>query len=134
MAGHDVRSSPRSKPPEKSGRRRTAGERENRAPVLLLTASECFIHKGLPSLFRSFSQAVHRPAFARAALFTNQIPAFEAAPSVYRQRLYEQAFAEATKDARKYVLLVTNTSDVIAFDLQDKIRADLLNLSVTNSP
>ena len=29
-------------------------------------------------------------AFARAALFTNQIPAFAAAPSVYRQRLYLQ--------------------------------------------
>jgi membrane protease subunit HflK len=73
-------------------------------------------------------------AYARAALFTNQIPAFEAAPSVYRERLYEQAFASATRDARKYVLLVTNTSDVVVFDLEDKIRADLLNLSVTNSP
>jgi membrane protease subunit HflK len=73
-------------------------------------------------------------AFARAALFTNQIPAFEAAPSVYRQRLYEQAFAEATRNARKYVLLVTNTDDVIVFNLEDTIRADLLNLSVTNSP
>ncbi|HEY2329744.1 MAG TPA: protease modulator HflK [Verrucomicrobiae bacterium] len=73
-------------------------------------------------------------AFARAALFTNQIPAFEAAPSVYRQRLYLQAFADATKNTRKYVLLVTNTSDVVIFDLQDKIRDDLLNLSITNSP
>jgi membrane protease subunit HflK len=77
---------------------------------------------------------VESSAFARAALFTNQIPAFEAAPAVYRQRLYEQAFADATKNARKYVLLVTNTQDVIVFDLQDKIRDDLLNLSLTNSP
>lgn len=73
-------------------------------------------------------------AFARAGLFTNQIPAFKAAPSVYRQRLYAQAFADATRDARKYVLLVTNTQDVVIFDLEDKIRADLLNLSLTNSP
>lgn len=72
--------------------------------------------------------------YARAALFTNQIPAFEAAPSVYRQRLYLQNFAEATKNARKYVLLVTNTHDIIQFDLEDKIRADLENLNVTNSP
>jgi membrane protease subunit HflK len=77
---------------------------------------------------------VESSAFARAALFTNQIPAFQAAPAVFRQRLYEQAFAAATKNARKYVLLVTNTDDVIVFDLQDKIRADLLNLSLTNSP
>jgi regulator of protease activity HflC (stomatin/prohibitin superfamily) len=71
---------------------------------------------------------------AQAALFTNQIPAFRAAPSVYRQRLYFQNFADATRNARKYVLLVTNTQDVIVFDLQDKIRDDLLNLSITNTP
>jgi len=73
-------------------------------------------------------------AYARAALFTNQIPAYAAAPSVYRQRLYLQNFAAATKGARKYVLLVTNTQDVIIFDLEDKIRTDLENLTVTNSP
>ena len=72
--------------------------------------------------------------YAEAGLFTNQIPAFEAAPSVYRQRLYLQSFADATKGARKYVLLVTNTQDVVIFDLEDKIRDDLLNLSITNSP
>jgi membrane protease subunit HflK len=73
-------------------------------------------------------------AHARAALFTNQIPAYAAAPAVYRQRLYLQNFAAATRNARKYVLLATNTQDVIIFDLQDKIREDLLNLAVTNSP
>jgi len=71
---------------------------------------------------------------AQAAAFTNQIPAFAAAPDVYRQRLYLQAFAAATAKARKYVLLVTNTQDVVIFDLQDKIRDDLMNLSLTNSP
>ena len=71
---------------------------------------------------------------AEAALFTNQIPAFEAAPDVYRQRLYLKNFANATKNARKYILLVTNTQDVVIFDLEDKIRDDLLNLSITNSP
>jgi regulator of protease activity HflC (stomatin/prohibitin superfamily) len=73
-------------------------------------------------------------AFAQAALFTNQIPAFEAAPSVYKQRKYFQAFASATANARKYILLVTNTSDVVIFDLEDKIREDLLNLNVPSSP
>ena len=72
--------------------------------------------------------------FAEAALFTNQIPAFEAAPSVYQQRTYFQAFASATANARKYVLLVTNTSDVVIFDLEDKIREDLLNLNVPSPP
>jgi regulator of protease activity HflC (stomatin/prohibitin superfamily) len=71
--------------------------------------------------------------FAQAALFTNQIPAFEAAPSVYKQRVYFQTFADATRNARKYVLLVTNTEDVLIFNLEDKIREDLLNLNVPNS-
>jgi regulator of protease activity HflC (stomatin/prohibitin superfamily) len=65
-------------------------------------------------------------AWARAAMFTNQIPAFEAAPSVYLERAYLRTFASATAGARKYVLLTTNTEDVFQFDLQDKIRTDLL--------
>jgi membrane protease subunit HflK len=69
-------------------------------------------------------------AAAQAGLFTNQIPAFEAAPSVYAQRVYLQAFARATANARKYLLLATNTHDVIQFDLQDSIARDLLNLKV----
>jgi len=73
-------------------------------------------------------------ALARAALFTNQIPAFAAAPSVYRQRAYFQTFALATANSRKYILLVTNTEDVVIFNLEDQIRADLLNLNVPSSP
>ena len=76
---------------------------------------------------------VELSALARSGLFTNQIPAYQAAPAVYRQRLYLQSFADATKGARKYVLLVTNTHDVVIFDLEDKIRDDLLNLNVTNN-
>jgi regulator of protease activity HflC (stomatin/prohibitin superfamily) len=75
-------------------------------------------------------QRLEVSALARAALFTNQIPAFEAAPSVYRQRAYFQTFAIATANARKYILLVTNTQDVVIFNLEDSIRQDLLNLNV----
>jgi regulator of protease activity HflC (stomatin/prohibitin superfamily)/divalent metal cation (Fe/Co/Zn/Cd) transporter len=81
---------------------------------------------------RAHSDRVGREAGARAqaALFTNQIPAFLAAPSVYAQRAYFQTFARATANARKYVMLTTNTHDVLIFDLEDKIRGDLLDLSV----
>jgi membrane protease subunit HflK len=80
-------------------------------------------------------QQTELAAFARADLFTNQIAAYQAAPSVYRQRAYFQMFPEATANSRKYILLVTNTHDVVIFDLEDKIREDLLNLNVpTNSP
>jgi len=73
-------------------------------------------------------------AFARAALFTNQIPAFEAAPSVYKQRAYFKAFVDATAGSRKYILLVTNTQDVVIFDLEDKINLNSLDqITVPNS-
>ena len=64
---------------------------------------------------------------ARAAAFTNQLPAFNAAPSVYLQRAYLQAFAQATARATKYLLLATNTSDVITFDLQQSVGDEYFN-------
>ena len=69
-------------------------------------------------------------ALAQAALFTNQLPAFQAAPSVYAQRAYLAAFTRATAGARKYILLTTNTHDVLVFDLQESVAKDLLTLKV----
>ena len=69
-------------------------------------------------------------ALSRAAAFTNQIQAFNAAPSVYRQRAYYQAFPRATAGARKYVLLATNVDEVVTFDLQDKFGQDFFQLTV----
>jgi len=69
-------------------------------------------------------------ASARAALFTNQIPEFQAAPSVYEDRVYFQTFVDATRNTRKYILLVTNTYNVYYLDLEQKIRTDLENVPV----
>jgi len=69
-------------------------------------------------------------AVAQAALFTNQIPAFHAAPSVYAQRAYLQAFGRATAGARKYVLLPTNSHEVFTIDLQEKISTSLLDTTI----
>jgi regulator of protease activity HflC (stomatin/prohibitin superfamily) len=69
-------------------------------------------------------------AVAQAGLFTNQIPAFEAAPSVYAQRSYLKTFAHSTANARKYLMLTTNTHDVIVFDLQESVARDILNMKV----
>ncbi|KAB2647659.1 MAG: protease modulator HflK, partial [Verrucomicrobia bacterium] len=65
-------------------------------------------------------------ASARAAAFTNQIPAFKAAPSVYVQRLYAQTFPRAVANARKYILVSTNTDHVITFDLQHNATDDFI--------
>lgn len=78
----------------------------------------------------AFRVQLETAAFANAALFTNQIPAYEAAPSIYKQRVYFKAFPEATANARKYILLVTNTQNVLIYNLEDKVRADLENLTV----
>ena len=53
---------------------------------------------------------------------------------MYAERAYEQTFARATANARKYVLLTTNTHEVIQFDLQDRIRADILTDIATPTP
>jgi len=37
---------------------------------------------------------------------------------------------EKLENFGKYILLTTNTHDVYTFDLQDKIREDILNLNV----
>lgn len=104
----------------------------------ILTAQADAIETNALSLAQAFTTTnmatasrfqLEKSWYARAALFTNQIPAFEAAPSVYKQRAYYTLFANATKNSRKYILLVTNTQDVLVFDLQDKIRADLMNVN-----
>ncbi len=66
-------------------------------------------------------------ALARAALFTNQIPAYLASPSVYAERAYLQAFTRSVANARKYIVLATNTQDVVILNLEDKIRQDILS-------
>jgi membrane protease subunit HflK len=76
----------------------------------------------------SFKQRSEVHALARSALFTNQIPAFRAAPAVYLDRTYLQALVRATADTRKYVLLTTNTQDVLQFDLEEKVGRDLLDI------
>ncbi len=69
-------------------------------------------------------------ALAKAAMFTNQISAYAAAPSVYPEREYLQTFTRAVGATRKYVLLTTNTHDVLIFDLQDKTPYDIQNVNV----
>jgi membrane protease subunit HflK len=76
------------------------------------------------------SQRVQVTSLARAALFTNQIPAFRASPTVYAQRAYLQALAQGGSAARKVILATTNTQNVILMNLEEKVRADLLDLSL----
>jgi modulator of FtsH protease HflK len=69
-------------------------------------------------------------ALARAASFTNQLPAFRAGPEVYTERAYLQALSRNGGSTRKYVLATTNTADVILFNLEEKLRTDLLDVQM----
>jgi regulator of protease activity HflC (stomatin/prohibitin superfamily) len=57
--------------------------------------------------------------------FEQQDAAFQAAPSVYQQRVYLESLAQTIAPVRKYLILSTNTSDVINLNLEEKIRSDL---------
>jgi len=81
------------------------------------------------NLAETYRVQVVTSQYSRADLFTNQIAAYLAAPSVYKQRAYYSTFADATKNSRKYILLVTNIQPNLYLDLEDKIRSDLLNVN-----
>ena len=69
-------------------------------------------------------------AKAEAGRFSHQISAFKAAPSVYMTRSKLETFQQATRGVRKYILSDTESRDIINLELQDKLRSDLLDVTV----
>jgi regulator of protease activity HflC (stomatin/prohibitin superfamily) len=69
-------------------------------------------------------------ASGRAAQFSSQLLAYQAAPKVFTTRNHLETFAKASAGSRKIVILPTNTQDVILFNLEDKIRQDLLDVNI----
>lgn len=67
---------------------------------------------------------------ATAAQFTNQLAAFRASPEVYTRRQYLQTLAVAVAPVRKLVLGASNATEVISLNLEDKIRTDLLDVTL----
>ena len=65
-------------------------------------------------------------AAATTALFTNQVAAFRSSPDVYAQRARLQILAQAGAASRKYVLVTTNTQDVIMLNMEEKISNPIL--------
>ncbi len=72
-------------------------------------------------------------AGAAAGRFTNQLTAAKASPEVYRLRTYLETLVAATAAPRKYIVVPTNTHDVVLFNLEDKLRADLLDITLPTS-
>jgi membrane protease subunit HflK len=66
-------------------------------------------------------------ATARAARFTNQMAAYQAAPEVYPRLLFVQTIASAAANTRNYVIGATNTHRVTQLDLKESIANEMLN-------
>ncbi len=69
-------------------------------------------------------------ARGRAAQFAGQLQADAAAPVVFRQRTYLDTLAKAAARSRKIVIGPTNTSDILFFNLEDKLRPDLEGIAI----
>ncbi len=65
-------------------------------------------------------------AAAEAGRFGDQLAAFRAAPTVYPQRTYLETVSAALAGVKKYVLVATNTQDVVVLNLEETLRPDLL--------
>ena len=70
-------------------------------------------------------------AIAQSGQFTNQIAAYLASPSVYKQRTYLATLVESMAGARKYILGTTNNNDSYWINLEDKFSTDLLDIKMS---
>lgn len=68
--------------------------------------------------------------FARAAQFTNQFLAYQQSPHVYAERAYLSALSLGAAQSRKIVITSTNARETLQLNLEDKLRPDLLDVTV----
>jgi len=73
-------------------------------------------------------------AAGTAARFTNQVLAYQASPEVYRLRTYLDTVSRSIAPARKYVIVPSNTHEVVTLNLEDRLRRDLLDVTLPASP
>ncbi len=65
-----------------------------------------------------------------AGQFTNRLAAFRSSPAVYQKRAYLEAVVAGTSSARKYLLTGDNLRQDYWINLEDKLRTDLLDVSI----
>ncbi len=106
----------------------------NRLGALQYKAGKVPMARGLAAelVANARSESTNKVALARAEAgrFSHQVSAFKAAPSVYMTRSKLETFQQATRGARKYILSDTENRDIINLELQDKLRSDLLDVTV----
>lgn len=80
---------------------------------------------------QAYSNRVVSAALADAARFASQRLAYQASPAVFMQRAYLKALAKGLTNADKYITTITNKEDLWQFNLEQKVRRDLLdNLTI----
>ena len=72
-------------------------------------------------------------AAGQAGQFTNQVLAYQASPAVYARRTYLDTVVRTIGPARKFVLTTTNTQDKFWLNFEDKLRPDLLDVTVPSA-
>ena len=114
------------------GARQSAAAKTNEARAYAITTNAVAGSIARRTVLNAEADATRAKAlaFARAASFTNQIPAYRAAPEIYTTRAYLQTLARQAGNVRKYVVATTNTDDVIQFDLTEKFERSLLDVQI----
>lgn len=112
-------------------------EQEKESKIL---GAEGYANELLPAARASVARTVNQAkadaavlindAEGRASRFNHQVTAFRAARDVYPARNYLETLRTALANTRKYVVLPTNTHDVVSIDLTEKIRRDILDLNL----
>ncbi|MBL9170955.1 MAG: protease modulator HflK [Verrucomicrobiales bacterium] len=70
---------------------------------------------------------------AKSERFRHQLAAWNASPDVYARHAYHETFHRATEGARKFVLMTTNLHEHYWLNFEDKLRPDLLDVTVPPS-
>lgn len=79
---------------------------------------------------RAYEVRTIAAAQASAQRFQHQIAAYQASREVYFLRSYLDTLGRSVGAARSYVLATTNTHGVVTLNLEEKLRKDLLDISL----
>jgi len=114
------------------GARQSAEAKVNAAKAHAITTNALAAARAHSTVLNADAEATRTKAIAlaRAASFTNQIPAYRAAPSVYTERAYQQVLGRNGASTRKYVVLTTNTVGSVVYNFEERYEPSLLDADV----
>ena len=114
------------------GARQSAEAKVNAAKAHAITTNALAAARAHSTVLNAEASATRTKsiALARAASFTNQIPAYRAAPGVYTERAYQQVLGRNGGAIRKYVVLTTNTVGSVVYNFEERYDRSLLDINI----